>query len=92
MDERYCSGVVGFLGTWTQVLKGPWRNARGQNRNLLAGRGQWGLLENQGWAWYRCAIEKWPSDLAISKTRDDSFFQGKFPKIRYLLAKEETHR
>lgn len=42
MDERYGSGVVGFLGTWTQGLKGPWRNARGQNRDLLAGRGQGG--------------------------------------------------
>ena len=39
MDERYGSGVVGFLGTWTQDLKGPWRNAGGQNRDLLAGRG-----------------------------------------------------
>ena len=39
MDERYGSGVVGFLGTWTQDLKGPWRNAGGQTRDLLAGRG-----------------------------------------------------
>ena len=38
MDERDGSGMVGFLGTWTQGLKGPWRNARGQNRDPLAGR------------------------------------------------------
>lgn len=82
MDERYGSGVVGFLSTWTQGLKGPWRNVRGRNRDLLAGRGGGGgLLENQGWAWYRCVREKWLPDLAISKARDDSFFQGKFPKI-----------